>query len=521
MSVRTRIVEVAKAVGKFRRDLREALSGGAVGSWSAGPNDDPELAGYTRLTDRVLGYGFRRDLDKVSMQQMLRIAHYLYTSNALARWIIDVRVDMVVGAELSYTLDFDAAKLNIAPEEAKALAEQARQYLDRWWDHPAHSFHTKAAEYASTYLLTGELLLNIPDGQVNEVTGAFTLDYIDNEAIDSVLPLNALATTPGVVRVRRPGSDPLPLTVMAPDAQGRWNGQCFFFRHARRLNALRGVSDLLAVADWLDLLDQFWFSANDRALLVNNLVHHITIKNVTDDTKLTQEASKFKKATEKPGGTYVTNENISYEQIAPELQASEQVALADGLLVRILGSFSLPKHWFSEGGDANRATAGEQTSAALQALQALQTELRRVIETPLLVAYDRLRERQQIFPDRQKGAVRLSVNMPVLSTKDVSRLAAAFSQLESALSSAVDGSRVSSRTARRVLAGTLDSMGFAVDPDEEDARIEAEAEDKEERDAELANVRAALALAQAANAPEQPHEAPEAEVEPEQQRDAD
>lgn len=473
--------------------IHEALGGGAVGNF--GSVGDPNLYGYQRITDRVLGAKYRRDLDSMSQLQMLQIAHFLYTSNGLAQWIIDVRVDIVVGAELSYTLEYDAKKLGIEPEKAKELAQDARVFLDQWWKHPAHSFETKAAEYASTYLLTGELLLNVPEASRNPTTGAFVLDYIDSEAISNVLPLSDLATTPGFVVVGRTGQEAARLKVIMPKPDGSgWEGDCFFFRHARRLNALRGLSDLLPLADWLDMRDQFLFSGNDAALLRNNLVHDLKIEGSQTDNQLLAEAKKFREATAKPGGVYVHNEKITYEQVAPELEASDQSVLARMLLLNILGARGIPEHWYSEGSQANKATAGEQTDVTTRALQALQTELRRIYELPLQVAYDALAMRQGMFPQRSDGAVTLRVNLPLLSSRDTSRLAVSMVQLESALSSAVDAGRVSTETARGVLVMMLDALGYPVDKDDEAKRVDEEAEAREAKAMEVANQMAANAV---------------------------
>lgn len=501
MSFVTRLVGMMPQT--VREALREALGGGAVGGY--GSPADPGLDNYVRITDRVLGMKFRRDLDQISQDQMLRIAHFLYTSNGLAEWIINVRVDMTVGAELTYELTYNHDALGIDADEARELEAQARYHLDQWWAHPAHSFKTKAAEYATTYLLTGELLLNIPEASVNPITGGFILDYIDSEAIAGVLPKNDLATVPGRVVLKRTmgnvgvavANNATVLDVMLPDAMGKWSGQCFFFRHARRLNALRGLSDLLPLADWLDMRDQFLFSGNDAALLKNNLVHDIKVEGAQDVKDLQTEAKRFRDATLKPGGVYAHNEKISYQQVTPKFEASEQETLARVLLLNILGSRGIPEHWYSEGGNANRAVGTDQTDVTLKAMEALQTELRRIYELPLFVAYDSLAERQKIFPARMDGGVTLRVNLPVISRKDVSRLSQAMVSLEAGVSSAVEAGRLSRETGRGLVAMVVSALGYDLDPAAEAERLEKERIEREEHDAELANERAAAAIADA------------------------
>lgn len=481
-----RIIEVARAVGAFRRDVREALSGGALG----GAHEDSDTRGYRRLGDAA----YRRDLDAASIETMQSVAHNIYTRNSLAAWLLDVRVNMVVGGSpLTYSCAFDHEHLGITRERADELAADAKRYLDAWWRNPAHDFQVNALRYATTYLLTGEMLMYMVPAQDNPVTGAFTLEYIDSAKIDKIAPMRDLSSTPGTAFVKTDGN-PIPLEIVRQDAFGKWQGVAFYWHHTRRLNALRGLSDLLAVADLIDLHEQLWFAFLDRALLANNLVNNITCTGARTAEELRRTAAEFKKATEKPGGAWAHSETVNFEQVVPDLRAMDQVTLANGLLTRILGSFSIPHHWFSEGDGTNRATAEEQTSVTLQALSALQSELRSIFELPLAVAYDRLADLQRIFPQRADGGVTLLVNMPVLDSDDVERLARSAQTIVATITSSIESGLLSQTTGQRVVARSLSALGIEIDAEAERAQIEAERTEQEESAAAQANELARAAL---------------------------
>jgi hypothetical protein len=475
--------------------LQEALTGSATGSLSSSDGGD---VGWRPITERVAGKGYRRDLTPMSQAEMLRVAHYLYTGNALAQFLINVPVAMTIGRSVGYTIEFDHEKLGISREEALDLVAQARKFLDPWWEHPAHDFKHNATRYARTYLVTGEILLVIPEEGVNETTGLFMLDYIDSGLIADVLGKGGLATTPGEVLVQTLGGTPKAFKVMLPDAAGRYEGECFFFRHTGVLNSLRGKSDLLAQADWIDLHDNLLFGRVDKAILSNTLVHDITVQNASTAAELKEHVDTFKKAADKPGGVYAHNERVTHAIKVADLKEADAAVLVRTVLLHVLGSKGFPEHWFSDGGNSNKASSGEQTDTAHKILEELQEELTKIFALPLTVAYDRLAEKQSIFPKRSDGAVRLHPDLPKISEKDISRMGQVIAQVEAGLDAAVSSGRLSKKTAQRVTLTLIEKItGEHIDAADESARIEAEVAAGEEHEQERRN-QAAKAAAELA-----------------------
>lgn len=485
--------------------LNEALSGSAVGTYST---VDPGEYGWRPLTERVAGKEYRRDLTPLSQQQMQRIAHYLYTGNALAQFLINIPVAITVGRSVSYTLEFDHERLaktqgfaGFDREQANELAQQAREYLDKFWEHPAHDFKGRAARYARTYLLTGELLLVIPQAPagsapdapspgVNDVTGLFMLDYIDSTLIGDVQGKNGLATTPGRVLVKQTSGDPVGFDVMLPDVYGTYTGECFFFRHAGRLNALRGLSYIVAQADWIDLYDQILYARGDKALLANTLVYDLKVTGAQDDTAVQNEVKKLASVIGKPGGIHGHNDKIELNVRTADLKETDSDNLIRRLLLHILGSKGIPEHWFADAGSTNRASSGEQSQTALKVLEELQEEFLGIFAVPLTVAYDRLAEKQRVFPPRSSGAVRLYPNLPKLSERDITVVGNIAQGVENALDTAVMAGRLSKRTAQRVTLTLVEKItGEHADADEEQAQIDLEVADAAKVEQQQANDR--------------------------------
>lgn len=474
----------------------EALGGSAIGAMSSAGDQD---FGWRPITERAAGKAFRRDLSPLSQENMLKVAHYLDTGSALAQFLINIPVALAVGRSVGYTLEYDHEELGISREKAEDLAKTARRYLDPWWEHPVHDFKRRAQRYAHTYLVQGEILLVIPkDGGVNATTGLPYLDFIDSQLIHDVEGRNGLATTPGRVLVKRVGADPVPFDVILPgiaQPDGSDSGECFFFRHGGRLNSLRGMSDLIAQADWIDLHDQLLFGRVDKAILSNTLVYDLLVKNAVNQKEIDEQVKRFVEASQKPGGTFGHNEKVELNVRTADLKEADNANLLRAILLFILGSKGYPEHWFAEGGNTNRATAGEQNDVSYKMLEGLQEELLGIFQTPLHVGYDRLAERQSIFPPRESGAVTLVPNLPKISERDITKIGTVVAHVESALDAAVVSRRLSRRTAQRVTLTLVEKLtGAQVDPEEETIRIEQEVAEAEDLAQELANAAAAAAL---------------------------
>lgn len=488
--------------------IREAIGGPTIGAAGVGSdNVDGNEPGWRKLSG---GKG-TRDFQIADHAKMVTIAHWLYAMNCQARMFVDTQVLMVMGKRMGYTLAFDAEALSMTPEEAKALAAEARTFLDPFWRHPVHDIEGRAREYATTYLVTGDLLLPVVDA--NPVSGQPSLDIIDAELIESVRPLGASSMAPGTVMVRagesaellpfevlrgRPKDglfDPTEIGDQAPKV-------AFYFRHNAVLNSMLGRSEYLDTADWFDTADQYLFSVGDRGLLRNSMVWDVTVQGGTPTT-VKEERNEFVKAIAKgTGQVYAHNDKISVEAKSASIEATESADMARLFRTQVLGARNIPESWYSSGGETNRATAGEQGDVTMRRLIGLQEELKDIFETLLRYAYDQLAWKQKgKFPSRAKGGVRIEVVLPPVQEKDATRAAATMASLEASLEAAIEAELVSRKTARAAFLTVLGKVhGQDVDLDAEVAEIEAEKAARDTARAEKAQSDALAAYQQGLDA---------------------
>ena len=524
--------------------VQEALGGSLLGD--RGTLTQNEDIGFRPISERA--YGKRtRDLTILSHREMVNVALWLYSSNALAEWLVDTPVALVLGEEIGYTpaINTGLAKDDPnAPEEAKTadgaakLMARIRTALDKFWYHPAHNIAERAPEYARTFLVTGHLVL--PVTFVNATDGCPQIDLVDAFQITGVNPRNGSAIVPGLVRFTPMDAGAISATeqayaVLQQDVEGylrpkppvtkdsdartpgvmeladldvpdgiRVIGQALYFRNNKLLNSMRGISYLMPIADWLDALDSFTWAMLDRARLRNNIVWYLKFTGSGSDENLKSEVDKLLGVLQsRNGSVYASNKQIDLTALNAQLGASDSVEIGQMILTHILGSKGFPESWYSKGSGTNRATAGEQTDVAYKTLAALQARLRGIFRTLLHMAYDSMQAKQPaVLPDRVKSPwLTIEPNMPMLKERDMSRLAAAVAQLVPSLETAIASKLLSTETARRI---TLDVLGQvtagAYEADEEAQKIDEEEDQAAQADAGAAASRAKAALEDPLNA---------------------
>lgn len=466
-------------------DLTSRVRRAVEAFYGDGLSDDPDYEpGFRRLT----GKKTKRDLDPLAQDQMLRVCRYLYDAQPLAAWLVDMPVDLILGDELGYSVELDAERLEISGDDKTALENDIKRVLDRFWQHPNFNIRLRADELFTAYRLDGELCLAI--AAENEIDGVPGLDYIDATLIKSVDPIEGSSLAAGVVQLRdtssgQPGPR-LAVVRLNPTAQ-RLEGQVFYWGNSNLPNAMRGRSELLRVADWIDSLDQFLFARADRATLMNHFLYDVSLKGAST-AQVKARGAEIRKNPPPPASHNVHNDSETWTAITPDLKSEDATAEVKTQLNYILGSKSIPSSWYADGGDATRTTAGEQNVIALQALKRTRKRALMIFGTLLDYAYDRLQAKQGgKFPNRLEGGVRLVPDLPPIDEKDVARLGGVVQNIEAALDSAVMNERISARTARKVFGHVVNLLGVPVDPDDEKRQIDAEEGDREAKRVDAAN----------------------------------
>lgn len=440
---------LATRLARAWRVLREGVdpAGGAV-------DDDEAL--YRRLS------GGRRDLTPVAQDRAREVSLYLWRSNPLARRLVELGVDFVVGEGLT---------LSAADPRVHAL-------VDAFWTDRAMRLDLRHRDLVRELALTGELGLRLyaPTGAAGgPAPGRARLGYVAPERIARVEPdpENALVDATLVLRPRQAGEGELALPIARPEeadpSAGRLAGEALYFAVNRTVGAGRGTPDLLALADWIDGYDQLLWNVIDRSALQNAFVWDVTVSGA-DEAEIGRWLAAHG-AAPRPGTVRAHNEKEAWAAVAPALGASEVETTSRLVKNLILGGAGLPEAWFADGDAANRATLVGQMAPTYKMLAARQRYVRYAFEDVLAWVVDTALAAGQL-PTDVDPTVR--VDMPEPSEADAAGIASALPELVPAIRGAMEGRLIDEANGRRLFLSVAGQLGVDLDPAAVEAALEEE-----------------------------------------------
>lgn len=278
---------------------------------------------------------------------------------------------------------------------------KAQEWLDEQFDRPENRFHATIGQRLTRLAVDGEYpiqISTIPRG--TGPSGVFFLGRLDLERVTGIetSPFNEDAIRKLLISPRVGQGEPLAVPVAEPqtpggesplvllDAQGAPAAGIDKPMHPRlvamdlwRARTLGKRSGPLfsRIIDKSAALDELVENLVRKVEFLNRFWMHITFdtKNKDiDDPKnqaFVQQALNWA-TTMEPGEAWVTGQDVSINPHVPDFKLVDSKAMYDMVLDLILGAYAVPRHWFSSGGDTNRATAAEQGSPIHRAISSWQ-----------------------------------------------------------------------------------------------------------------------------------------------------
>jgi hypothetical protein len=469
------------------------------------PTYDADMDGFRSLAGRGDPH---RDLLPLEHDEHLRMADYLATRNPMGRRMVGIFRDMTLGDNVAYDLGEEAT-------------DAARDWVGQFWtDNDMAARVTRWAEGISRH---GERVVPAskdPAGRVrlgfvhpSDVAGVRYGHHTDSP---ERVKLKDTATEPGeeldVVRLYREEDDDLPEGV----EPGTWAGDAFYWYVNRSEGQRRGMSDLLAFADWLDALDELVFVGMDRAKTSLHVFFDVELQGMDEAGILSWLANA---TPPKPGTIRAHNELVKWELKAPQLASAEIHQLHRDIKEHILGNAGFPLHWFGTGEGANRASAAEMTMPTLRMLRSRRAYLVDCLKGLLEFVLD-CGVRAGGLQRADRESVTVTVSIPELEDSKLGSLSSAVQQVTQAVAIAVESGWIPATVAQRVLQALLSEIGVEYDPEEVAQELERQQQEQREREeaaTEAAQERA-RAMLQGRQNGNSPTPAPPAEGEGQQQR---
>lgn len=451
--------EVATEAVEARR--QEAI--GLTGTFGGDPDD----VFYRRLTTGVKMH--HRDLTPLQQERALEIAWFLYEQNPLAKRLITLMTDLVVGGGIS----------------VEAEDERVQAVIDRVWTGRINHLQVRAREFHNALGITGELVLPVA---ANPVTGGLALGYLDPAQVEAIIPLPDNILVADRIRLkddRLSGQPARELRIVRENPlTGRLEGEVFYKGINKLPNSLRGRPDLLAYADWIDMYDQFMLSEVERIQLQSAFVWDLKMEGA-DEKKIRERLAALPQP--RPGQVFGHNEKETLEARTPDLKAADRSQAGRMLLTHIVGSFGFPLTYFGFT-DSNHATIEGQNDVMLRTPASRQLEYQAFLELIVRYAIEQAVGRNPaLFRDAKTG---FKVRMPEIAAKDVSRVGQVLAQVVTALDTGMNNRTMSRQAAAAVTVGLVKHLGIDLDT----ATVLEQADhDAEERQAQADAIAAGVA----------------------------
>jgi len=426
----------------------------------AAVSDQISMIGWRKLTGAPT-----RELPMMDQARALEVAYWLWKTNPLAKWIIEVTTAFVTAKGFPVT----------------AKNDEVAEVLKNFWEDPVNRMDIHWDNFVRELGIYGEQCWPM---FVAEQTGRIRLGYVDPAYIQEVLP------DPHNVKIK------LGLTVGSHDGtatprrlqivldsenedflspEGRQlresftDGECFFFTVNALTNEMRGTSDLFTQADHLEAYEQFLFDSAEKYAQFNSFFYDITVKDATEK-ELEEKRSSYQPP--RTGEAFIHNEKVTAEAVAPEMKASDADKAARLHRNHILGSLGIPEHWYGGGGDVNRATAAEMDAPARKMIEARQTKTKNMLDLMFDIVIGRAVEAGYLRGVPEDELYSYEVQTPEISDKDVAKLSTMLQQTATALTVAETQGWIGKGEAAKAFAYFLAFVGYEYDPDEQDAAPE-------------------------------------------------
>jgi hypothetical protein len=363
-----------------------------MGSVSVVPGDND--FGFRRIG----GGDNRRDLTPVKWDYLLRLANWLWASHPVAKKCVQNQRNFICGTGFRIQ----------AVSENPAIRDQVQKVLDQWW--ALQEWDTELSRRVESLSVEGEWVYYCPPA--NPYTGNWRMckvmpenvrdisrDRLNAEQLDCVHLVEALRTYHNgecqelqhfsIVR-------PCPWT-------GKLIGNALHLGINRLSAQTRGFSDLLAVADHLDLFDTVLFTEAERIQIQRAIVYDVVLKGQQGEASQKRIRELEQTGPPRPGAVNVHTSDEEWTILAPQLNVAEAIDFCRFLLSLSLGGLHTPEHWFAEGGDVNKATSDNMGGPAFAQIRERKREIVAFMARGAELALQRYQE-VGVLPAEMTGA---------------------------------------------------------------------------------------------------------------------
>lgn len=405
-----------------------------------------DFSSYRRLTG---GSKSPSDLDPMVHERMQSIALLLFKINPMAKRILQMTASFAVGGSLMF----------------EAENNRVHKILQDHWDSPVNLWDRKLYQYIFEIGLYGELFLTT---KVNDMNGDVTLGYLSPLRVKSVRRDDKGVLTHVMVRSEQPGEEDMPMKIINyvtdpnDPSKGFREGEIFYWKVNSIGDSTRGVSDLLALADYMDGLDQFLFNLLERSGHQNMWLWDVKLEGATEQD-IDKWLTSFQAKPPRPGSIRAHNERVEWTPLAPVLGGQDNAEHIRLFKSYILGGAGYAEWMFGESGSAGRAVASEMLEPTLRALKTRQKEAKYIIEDVFNFVIDQKLQANEL-PNKRLDR-RFYISMPAINLRDFSRTTQALFKGAQAIQTLIGAQSITPERAARITNELLNQLELDGDYD--------------------------------------------------------
>ncbi len=444
-----------KIVGKFfEAQIKEEVSK----RFTAAVQNEKEDETWRRITHikRL------RDLSPLKQDKMIKVVDWLYDRNPLAKKIISLPTDFILG-------DGIEIKMEDIPDKKKK--EEGQEVIDKFWE--INEWELKQFTRVEELGKYGELAFKV---FANKYSGYVMLGAIDPERISKVIPDkdNSEIMEKMVIKGVK---DEEGMDIIRMDwKENKMKGEVFFFPVNKGSHGTRGKSDILSLCDWLDNYDRALYTMTERVSFLLTFVWDILMEGA-DDVQLQKRLDDLKLNPPKPGGYNVHNERETMTAVQPELRGGDFTDFFKLLATFISGGSNIPFHWLlGTGESANKASAKEMSEPIYKQLKRRQKYVINMFRFMTKFQIQTAIEKKMLTGEVEDYPFSVIVAEP--SRKEAEVLAESFSKLMPSFAIATMNDFMSKDTAQKLTTMFTTQFGVDVKPSDEEDKIKKQYESK-------------------------------------------
>jgi len=410
-----------------------------------------------------------RKLSPLKQQRMQEIAFWLWDSTPLGHRIIEMTKDFTVGEGIKYEVE-DA---------------DVKEVIDKFWFDRDNAWDTKQTQRVRELGLFGEQFYPV---FVNNANGKVIMSYIDPTMVSEVIadernPERLITVKVGKVVTDTDNKSEFKIIDIDRDVNsktyGKLVGEIFYFPVNKVSSSTRGRSDLLSVADWIDIHEKYLFNVSEKAYIQTMFVWDFLFEG-RDQKWIDEWIQTHAIDLAKPGSNFYHNEKIELSAKNPKLEARDSADEARLVKNHILSGVAIPEHWVGEGDKTTRATALEMGEPSFKHFRGRQLVINNMIRHIFDFVID-----QAIIHQRLDAKVnrKFTIILPPITRKDLSEISKSLVAVTTSLATATEEGWITDDDAKRVYKSVISKIGVEIS---EPAKAKVKEDLTEEKQRELA-----------------------------------